>query len=288
MTTPAAGTGPTIQRILVGAQLRRLREAAGVTREAAGYHIRSSESKISRLELGRVGFKERDVADLLELYGLHDAAQRDPLVAQARQANQPGWWHAFDDVLPGWFQTYIGLESAASLIRSYQIQFLPGLLQTESYARAVITAGDPGISVGEIDRRIELRRQRQSLLRQADPLHFWTVLDEAAIHRPLGGRRVMREQLEHLLDLMTLPNVIIQIMPFALSGHAGDGGNFSILRFPEPDLPDVVYLEQMISASYLDKREYVERYARAMDRLIVDSQPPERTRETLDRFLKQL
>jgi transcriptional regulator with XRE-family HTH domain len=287
VTTPPAGTGPTIQRILVGTQLRRLREAAGVTREQAGYHIRSSESKISRLELGRVGFKERDVADLLEFYGV-DPAQREPLVAQARQANEAGWWHAFDDVLPGWFQTYVGLESAASLIRSYQIQFLPGLLQTESYARAVITAGDPGISAGEIDRRIELRRQRQSLLRQDDPLQFWTVLDEAAIHRPLGGKRVMREQLQHLLELMTLPNVVIQIMPFALSGHAGDGGNFSILRFPEPDLPDVVYLEQMISASYLDKREYVERYARAMDRLIVDSQPPERTRATLERFLKQL
>jgi transcriptional regulator with XRE-family HTH domain len=287
VTTPAGG-GPTIQRILVGAQLRRLREAAGVTREVAGYHIRSSESKISRLELGRVSFKERDVADLLELYGVTEASQREPLVDQARQANLPGWWHAFDDVLPGWFQTYVGLESAASLIRSYEIQFLPALLQTAPYARAVINAGSPGMAIDEIDRRIALRKQRQELLFQENPLQFWAVLDEAAVHRPLGGTRVMREQLQHLLELMDSANVVVQIMPFALGGHAGDGGSFSILRFPAPDLPDVVYLNQMISAAYLDKSEYVERYARVMERLMVDSQPPERSRDTIHRLLKQL
>jgi transcriptional regulator with XRE-family HTH domain len=273
--------------MLVGAQLRRLREAGGITREQAGYHIRSSESKISRLELGRVGFKDRDVADLLELYGVDDAGKREGLVSLAREANAPGWWHAFDDVLPNWFQTYVGLEEAASLIRSYEIQFLPGLLQTEAYARAVITAGAPGMAVGEIDRRVHLRSQRQSLLRNENPPQFWCVLDEAALHRPLGGRRVMRAQLRHLLELTELPNLSLQIMPFRLGGHAGDGGAFSILRFPEPDLPDVVYVEQLVSASYLDKREYVERYARTMDRLTVDSQPPDLSRETLHKILQE-
>ena len=287
MTTPPGG-GPTIQRILVGAQLRRLREAAGVTREAAGYHIRSSESKISRMELGRVSFKERDIDDLLLLYGVTDPGQREPLVDQSRQANLPGWWHAFDDVMPGWFQTYVGLESAASLIRSYEIQFLPALLQTPAYARAVITAGSPGMAMDEIDRRIELRAQRQELLARDDGPHYWAVIDESAIHRPLGGDRVMREQLEHLLDLMDLANVVVQVMPYALGGHAGDGGSFSILRFPEPDLPDVVYLLQMVSASYLGKPEYVERYGRVMERLMVDSLPPDRTRDTLQKLLKSM
>jgi hypothetical protein len=272
----------------VGAQLRRLRETANVTREAAGYHIRSSESKISRMELGRVSFKERDVDDLLLLYGVNDPSQREPLVEQARQANLPGWWHAFDDVMPGWFQTYVGLESAASLIRSYEVQVLPGLLQTAAYARAVITSGLPGISEDEMDRRINLRAQRQELLRRANPVQFWVVIDEAAIHRPLGGTRVMREQFEHLLDLMSLPNVVVQIMPYAIGGHAGEGGSFSILRFPEPDLVDLVYVPQLFSAAFLDKPDYVERYSRVIERLAVDALPPARTHESIEALAKAI
>jgi transcriptional regulator with XRE-family HTH domain len=280
--------GPTVRRILVGAQLRRLRESRGLTREAAGYRIRASESKISRLELGRVGFKNRDISDLLELYGVEDAAQRDALVALAREANSPGWWHSYDDVLPNWFQTYVGLEEAATLIRSYEIQFLPGLLQTEAYARAVVSAGDPDASSADIDRRVHLRVTRQGILHRPEPLQLWVVLDEAALHRPIGGSKVMKEQVEHLLELMMLPHVTIQVMPFRFGGHAGDSGAFSILRFSEPELPDVVYIEQLVSAYYLDKREYVERYAKIMDRLFVDSQPPETTRETLQRILTQV
>ena len=287
MTTPVGG-GPTIQRMLVGSQLRRLREAANVTREAAGYHIRSSESKISRLELGRVSFKERDVDDLLQLYGMADAAERGQLVDQARQANERGWWHAFDDVMPGWFQNYIGLESAASMIRSYEIQFLPGLVQTAAYSRAVITASMPGISEDQMDLRIRLRLQRQEVLRRPNPVQFWAVIDEAAIHRPHGGARVLREQIEHLLHLMTMANVVVQIMPYAIGSHAGDGGSFSILRFPEPDLTDLVYVPQMFSASFLDKASYVEQYSRMMDRLSVDALPPDLTRDLLEGLLKGL
>jgi transcriptional regulator with XRE-family HTH domain len=285
VTTPG---GPTVRRILVGAQLRRLREAATLTREQAGYRIRASESKISRLELGRVGFKDRDIADLLELYGVEDPIQRDALVALAREANSPGWWHAYDDVVPNWFQTFVGLEEAASLIRSYEIQFLPGLLQTEAYARAIVGAGAPSAPVAEVERRVRLRLARQATLhRPTSPPHFWAVLDEAALHRPIGGNKVMREQIEHLLELTTLPNVTLQVMPFRFGGHAGDSGAFTILRFPEPELPDVVYVEQMVSAYYLDKREYVERYASTMDRLVVDSQPPDITRQTLQKILAQ-
>ena len=284
MTTPG---GPTVRRILVGAQLRRLRESRNLTREAAGYRIRASESKISRLELGRVGFKDRDIADLLEYYGVEDEAQREALVALAREANNPGWWHSYDDVLPNWFETFVGLEEAASLIRSYEIQLLPGLLQTEAYARAVISAGAPSAVVAEVERRVNFRIQRQSILRRESPPHFWAVVDEAALHRPIGGAKVMREQVEHLLDLMSLPNVTLQVMPFRFGGHVGEGGAFTILRFPEPELPDTVYVEHLTSAHYLDKPDHVERYAQTMERLTVDSQPPDMTRRTLQKILAQ-
>ncbi len=284
MTTPG---GPTVRRILVGAQLRRLRESRNITREAAGYRIRAHESKISRLELGRVGFKDRDIADLLEFYGVEDAAQRDALVALAREANAPGWWHSYDDVLPNWFETFVGLEEAASLIRSYEIQLLPGLLQTEAYARAVVGAGAPNATLAEVERRVHFRIKRQAILHRENPPHFWAVIDEAALHRPIGGAKVMREQVEHLLELMTLPNVTLQVMPFRFGGHVGEGGAFTILRFPEPDLPDTVYVEHLTSAHYLDKPDHVERYAQTMERLTVDSQPPDLTRRTLQKILAQ-
>ena len=285
MPTPG---GPTVRRILVGAQLRRLRENLGLTREEAGYRIRASESKISRLELGRVGFKDRDISDLLEFYGVQDETQREALVALAREANSPGWWHSYDDVLPNWFQTFVGLEEAATLIRSYEIQFLPGLMQTEAYARAVVSAGSPNAPTAEVERRVHLRVTRQKILHRSAPPTFWAVVDEAALHRPIGGSKVMKAQVEYLLELMTLPNITLQVMPFRFGGHAGESGAFTILRFPEPELPDVVYIEQLVSAYYLDKREYVERYARTMDRLTVDSQPPESTKETLERILSQV
>jgi transcriptional regulator with XRE-family HTH domain len=273
---------------LVGAQLRRLREAQGVTRADAGYRIRASESKISRLELGRVGFKDRDINDLLELYGVEDAAQREALVALAREANSPGWWHSYDDVLPNWFQTYVGLEEAASLIRQYEIQFLPGLLQTEAYARAVFTAGSPKAPIADIDRQVHLRVTRQQILhRSTAPPTFWAVIDEAALRRPIGGRKVMREQVEHVLELMTQPNVTLQVVPFRNGVHGGEGGAFSILRFPEAELPDIVYVEQLVSAYYLDKREYVERYALAMDRLTTESLDAEATQDMLRSLLGQ-
>lgn len=282
MTTPG---GPTVRRILVGAQLRRLRESKNLTREAAGYRIRASESKISRLELGRVSFKDRDIADLLELYGVEDEQRRNALIALAREANAPGWWHGYDDVLPNWFETFVGLEEAASMIRSYEIQVLPGLLQTEAYTRAVVSAGVPNAALAEVERRVNFRIKRQEILRRDDPPHFWAVIDEAVLHRPIGGTKVMREQVEHLLDMMALPNVTLQVMPFRFGGHVGEGGAFTILRFPEPELPDTVYVEHLTSAHYLDKPDHVERYAQAMERLTVDSQPPELTRRTLHRIL---
>ncbi|MGW0548435.1 helix-turn-helix domain-containing protein [Streptomyces altiplanensis] len=284
--TAGESSGSVVRRILLGSQLRRLRESRGVTREAAGYSIRASESKISRMELGRVSFKARDVEDLLTLYGVTDAAERESLLSLAREANVAGWWHSYGDVLPGWFQTYIGLEGAASLIRIYEVQFVHGLLQTESYAHAVVSRGMPHASAAEIDRRVALRLERQKVLVSERAPHFHAVLDEAALRRPYGDRAVMRNQLKHLIEVSEQPNITLQVMPFSFGGHAGESGAFTMLRFPESDLSDLVYLEQLTSALYLDKREEVAQYERVMERLQKDSPSPAETRDVLRGLLQ--
>ncbi|WP_305787368.1 helix-turn-helix domain-containing protein [Symbioplanes lichenis] len=284
----APNSGPTVLRILLGAQLRRLRESKGISREDAGYEIRASGSKISRMELGRVSFKERDVADLLTMYGVKDAAEREALLGLARQANNPGWWHHYGDVMPTWFQSYLGLEAAATLIRTYEIQFVLGLLQTPEYARAVIMLGHAGATPDEIDRRVELRRQRQQLLDRVEAPQLWAVIDEAVLRRPIGGYEVMRGQIEALIEAAKKPNVRLQIIPFNAGGHAAAGGPFAILRFPEPELPDVVYVEQLTSGIYLDKRDDVDQYAIAMERVCIDAEPPNNTPEILGKLLHEV
>src|SRR5689334_10335337 len=266
--------GPTVLRIVLGSQLRRLREQRQITCEEAGEAIRASHSKISRMELGRVRFRRRDVADLLTLYNVKSEEEREAMLALADQANEPGWWHSYSDILPSWFEVYIGLEEAASRIRAYEVQFVPGLLQTEDYARAVTLLGHPDAPGHEIERRVGLRMRRQALLRGEDPPHFWAVVDEAALRRPLGGAAVMRRQLEYLIEVTELPHVTLQVVPFHLGGHAAAGGPFSILRFAEPDLPDVVYLEQLTSSLYLDKPETVDSYLRVMERICMEAATP--------------
>jgi hypothetical protein len=283
-----AGGGPTVLRMLLGAHLRRLREAQGVTREDAGWEIRSSESKISRMELGRVGFKERDVADLLSLYGVDDAEERARLLGLAREANTPGWWHRFGDVLPGWFQSYLGLEAAAAIIRTYEVQFVPGLLQTPDYARAVINLGHEHARSEELDRRVGLRIARQQVLNRDNPPIFWAVVDEAVLRRPIGGLKVMREQLEALIEATRHPNVTLQVIPFSAGGHAAAGGAFTILRFPEEDLSNVIYVEQLTSAIYLDKPDDVDSYTAAMERLCLSALAPEKTPGLLEHILRDL
>lgn len=281
-----ATAGPTVRRMLLGAQLRRLREGKGVSREDAGWEIRASESKISRMELGRVGFKERDVADLLTLYGVDDPAEREALLVLARQSNHPGWWHTYGDLLPNWFHSYLGLESAASLIRTYEVQFIPGLLQTRDYARAVTLLGHRNATASELDRRVQLRMARQRLLSRTEAPQLWVVMDEAVLRRPIGGPAVMRAQLESLIEVTSRPHVRVQIVPFDAGGHAGAGGAFTILRFPDRDLPDVVYIEQLASALYLDKRDDVDHYAEAMERLCIEASPPSATPGFIEKVLQ--
>jgi transcriptional regulator with XRE-family HTH domain len=259
--------GPTVLRMMVGSQLRRLREAAGVTPDKAGHEIRASRSKISRMENGHVSFKERDVADLLSLYGITSEQVRAGILSLARQANAPGWWSKYGDVLADWFEAYLGLEAAASVIRTFELQFVPGLFQTEAYARAVTQLGYKAASAEQIERRVSLRLKRQELLAHPEPPQVWAVIDEGALRRPVGSHAVMREQMKRLIWIAGQRHVTVQVVPFARGGHAAAGGSFSILRFAEANLPDVVYIEQLTSALYLDKREDVDHYMEVMNHL---------------------
>jgi transcriptional regulator with XRE-family HTH domain len=273
--------------MLVGAQLRRLREACGVTAKDAGHTIRGSASKISRMECGRTSFKLRDVADLLSVYGVDDDDERATLLALAEEANAPGWWHAFGDVVPRWFEDYLRLEQAASVIRSFEAQFVAGLLQTEEYARAVIRLGCDVASSDEIDRRVSLRLKRQQLLRRPDPPHVWAVIDEAVLHRPIGGAATMRAQLAHLAEISESPCVTVQIMPFSAGGHAAAGGSVTMLRFAEDEIRDVVFLEQLTTAVYIDKAADVDQYWHVMNRLAVEAAPATATTEIIHQIIAE-
>jgi len=275
-------------RMLLGAQLRRMREKAGITREEAGDVIRASGSKISRLELGRTGFKLRDVNDLLSIYGVHNDADRATLIALAQQANTPGWWRAYSDVVPSWFEPYLGMEQAARLIRCFELQFIPGLLQTQDYARTVIRLADSDATETEINLRVELRMRRQELLHQPDPPCLWAIIDEAVLRRPVGGAETMHRQIRHMIELSRLRHVTIQVLPFSAGGHLIPGGAVTLLRFAEGHLPDVVYLEQLSSAVYLGKPAGTLPYWNVFNSLATEAHDPVASTETMRRQLNEL
>src|ERR1700727_990626 len=251
--------GPTVQRLVLGGHLRRLREEAEITTERAAVAIRGSHSKISRMEHGRVGFKERDIADLLTLYGVGQGEERDALLKLASGSNLPGWWQSYSDILPHWVEPYFGLEAAASFIREYELQFVPGLLQTEAYARAVIRLGT-SVTEEEVIRRAQARVSRQEILRRQTPPKIWAVLDEGALHRVVGSPETMKGRLRHLLDMCDHPAVTVQI-----------------LRYTEPDLRDVVFIEQLTSALYLDKQTEVDSYLEVIEEVCLQSEPSAKT-----------
>ena len=275
--------GPTVLRIVLGSQLRRIREAKQISVEEAAYQIRASHSKISRFEAGRVGFRARDVADLLTFYGVTDEQERQTLMEFAQRANAPGWWHAYSDILPSWFEAYLGLEEAATQIRVYEVQFIPDLLQTEDYARAITLSSQGGQSTRDAERNVRLRMARKELLDRRDPPDLWVVLDESVLRRRVGDPAVMRDQVEHLTEIAKRQRVTVQVLPFQASGPL-EGGPFRILRFAEPDLLDVVYLEQLTSALYLDNPKDVDSYLMVMQHLSIQAFTP---RETM-RFLESL
>lgn len=274
---PSVDGGPTALRMVLGARLRRLREAADITREAAGAAIRASDSKISRLELGRVGFRQRDLTDLLALYGVTDEAELAEFAELARAASKSGWWHRDSDWLPRWFDLYLGLEQAARLIRAYEPRAVPELLQTADYARALLRLAHPSEPQTAIERRVALRMRRQHILQRPQPPQFWVIVDEAALRRPVGGSMVWRDQLEHLERLIEAPNIAVQVLADHVAGPALAEGAFTMLRFTESDLPDIVYLQQLTGALYLDKQIELDTYRATANQLSVHAAPPEYT-----------
>ena len=280
---PEATEGPTLLRILLGTQLRRLRESRGISAQVAAKAIRGSESKISRMELGRNAIREIDVLDLLTLYGV-GPVEREQLLTLAEQANRPGWWHRFNDILPDWFQPYVGMEEAATSIRVYEPQFVPGLLQIPTYTAAVLDVCD--IPIGQAERHVILRQERQRRFTEGR-LKLWAVVEETALRRPVGSKKILRDQLSYLLSLSHRPNFTLQIIPFGMSGHAVPGG-FTILRFAEPDLPDVVYVEHLTGALYFDKKSEVDRYLLTMERLSMVAAKPNRAPGILTALIDEL
>jgi transcriptional regulator with XRE-family HTH domain len=282
---PYPQPGYSSARLVLGARLRRLREAAGISCEDAGRAIRGSASKISRLELGRTGFKLRDVADLLTRYGVDEEAERATMLALAAHANAANWWQEHADVVPGWLEQYLELEPAASLIRTYQVQLVPGLLQTEDYARAVVRLGRPDAPEAEVERRVELRMARQRILHRDEPTRLWAVIDEASLRRPIGGPTVMRAQVEHLIEASRLPHVNLQVLPLGAGGHGACGGSITMLRFSEDELPDVVYLEHLFTAVYMNKPVDTANYRDTLNRLVAEADPPAAAAASLNRIL---
>jgi transcriptional regulator with XRE-family HTH domain len=283
-------SGPEFMRIVLGARLRRLREYRQISRKQAADAIRGSESKISRLELGRTRYKGRDVADLLTLYGVAERPEREVLLALARQASQPPWWQPYRDVVPDWFEHYLSLEQDARSIRTYQPCHVPALLQTADYARAVIRHRHPDAADGEIEQRVSLRLSRQHVLWQrrlsgASPPRLWAVLDEAALRRPAGSAATMRGQLRKLIEMAGQPHVRIFVVPFSAGQHGAIGFPFSILRFPGELIPDVVYIEYLALAAYPEKPAEIGYYWHLMNAVATQAQPSGQTAGLLNQLL---
>ncbi|MGW7075598.1 helix-turn-helix domain-containing protein [Streptomyces sp. NPDC054871] len=281
-------SAPTVGQVVLGRRLQDLRERAGLKREEAARILRVAPATVRRMEMAEVAFKIPYLQLLLKSYGVADD-EADAFVTLAEEANKPGWWQRFHDILPGWFSMYVSLEGAASLIRSYEPHFVPGLLQTEEYARGVMRSGAIGqTNPDDIERYVALRMERQSLLTREDAPRVWIVMDETALRRPVGGPDVMREQIDKLLEAVELPHVTLQIAPFAAGPHPGTYGPFVLFRFAMAELPDMVYSEYLTGAVYLDARTEVATHLEVMDRMAAQAATAHRTKEILRDLRKEL
>ncbi|MFI6656457.1 DUF5753 domain-containing protein [Streptomyces sp. NPDC050523] len=283
----SGGSAPTVLRIVLGRRLRALRVRAGVSFEDAAGALGVTSLTVRRIEKAEVGLRIPYVRELLYRYGV-PAADIEDFVALAREANRPGWWHAFRDVLPEWFSAYVSLESEASVIRLYEPHYVPGLLQTYDYAAALLRTGFPGTPKDEIDRRVSLRLRRQDLLDKPDGPAVWAILDETVLRRPVGGAEVMRAQIDRLVECLARPKVRIQVMPVSVGAHPGAFGPFHHFRFGLSELPDVVYAENLTGAVYVDRPEDVVAHLEVLDRMSVQAEPVARTREILGDLRKEL
>ncbi|MBJ7906594.1 helix-turn-helix domain-containing protein [Streptomyces sp. NPDC003656] len=281
-------SAPTVGQVVLGRRLLELRERAGLKREEAAHILHVAPATVRRMEMAEVSLKIPYLQLLLKAYGVPDD-EAELFVRLAEDANRPGWWQRFHDILPGWFSMYVSLEEAASLIRSYEPHFVPGLLQTEDYARGVLESGAIGqTSPDDIERHVALRMRRQDLLTRPDAPRFWAVMDETALRRPVGGPEVMRRQIDKLLEATKLPNVTLQVAPFADGPHPGTYGPFVLFRFAMSELPDMVYSEYLTGAVYLDARSEVAGHLEVMDRMAAQAATAQRTKEILRDLRKEL
>ncbi|HUY47590.1 MAG TPA: helix-turn-helix transcriptional regulator [Streptosporangiaceae bacterium] len=269
---------PTARRRRLAAALRQMREARQLSCADAGKAAGWSESKISRIETGRVGVRQPDLERLLDLYEVSGEA-RTAMLALGRQATHRGWWHSYADALPVWFEDYVGLEDGAKSLFTYQNQLVHGLMQTEEYAATVIRAARPAASADEVERQLAARATRQALLTAANPLQVWAVLDEAVLRRQVGGSAVMRAQLTRILEVAALPNVTLQVLPFDTGAHASMGTSFELLQFPEAGDTSIVYIEDHTSSQYLETTADIERYTLVFDHLRASALSPQRSAE---------
>ncbi|MFG3206289.1 helix-turn-helix domain-containing protein [Streptomyces sp. NPDC048192] len=280
---------PTVGQVVLGKRLQELREAANLSREEAAQVLRVASATVRRMEMAEVALKIPYVQVLLDTYGVpeEDAAA---FVRLAEEANQPGWWQRFHDVLPDWFSLYVSLEGAARIIRSYEPHFVPGLLQTEDYARAVLEAGTVGQASPEsVERHVSLRMERQRLLDRDDPPHLWVIMDETVLRRPVSMRSgVMRAQVDRLLEYAGRDRVTLQIAEFAAGPHPGTYAPFTLFRFAEPELPDMVFTEYLTGALYLDSRREVAAHLEVLDHMTARAASTQRTLTLLREFRKTL
>jgi transcriptional regulator with XRE-family HTH domain len=278
---------PTVLRMILGRQLQALREKAGLSYQQAADAIFASEWTLRRIEAGKGALKPLNIKSLLITYGVTDVREIDAFLGLARDASRPGWWHSYDDILPEWFKVAVGLEESASLIRAYEPQVVPGLLQTEAYVRAITAASFPSEQEEDAERRIALRLARQDLLKRPAPPEYWVVLEETVLRRPIGGPDVMRGQIEYLIESAARPNITLQVLPFAAGWHPAMYGMFNLFRFPDDAIPDVVYSESLTSAYYLNKPEETTRYTEALDRMAAQAATPDQSVSILREIPKE-
>lgn len=281
----ASNVNPTVRRRRLGQELRKLRELKGMTAEEVADRLLVSQSKISRLENGRRSISQRDVRDLCGVYEVEDHRIVDSLMQMAKESRQQGWWHAFGDIP---YSVYIGLETDAASLRVYEPLVVPGLLQTQAYAEAVIAGALPEATPGDIEKRVQVRVRRQDRITDPrQPLRLWAVLDESALRRAVGGPQTMVEQLEHLMELSRLPHVTVQVMPFSMGAHPGVNGQYAILEFPDASDSTVIYLEGVTSDLYLEKANDVQSYGVMYEHLRAQALNADQSREFIEKVAKE-
>ncbi|MEV4193452.1 helix-turn-helix domain-containing protein [Streptomyces toxytricini] len=279
----ASNVNPTVRRRRLGMELRKLREDKGMTAEQVAERLLVSQSKISRLENGRRSISQRDVRDLCDVYEVEDRRLVESLMQMAKDSRQQGWWHAFGDIP---YSVYIGLETDAASLRTYEPQMVPGLLQTPEYAHALIRGAVPETSPADVEKRVQVRMHRQKRLSETDnnnpevgPLRLWAVIDEAALRRRVGDAQLMARQLEFLIEQSEQPHVTVQVMPFGMGAHPGMTGQYAILEFPDATDSTVVYIEGVTSDLYLEKANDVQMYSVMYEHLRAQALNVEQTRE---------